>query len=130
MLTSILPFSAETAAAVDAYCLSHSSPLPSTLADHQAWTTRVSQFPNWASSPVQAQLFMFLAGSRHAQRVLDIGSFTGCSALTWKEGMREWGGEVWTLELDPQMIDICNKAFQQYDLEQKIHLLTGPALET
>lgn len=129
MLTSIQPFSPEDAAALNEYCYSHSTPLPSLFTEHQAWTAEIGASPNWMSSPLQAQLFQFLASDRRAQSVLDLGSFTGYSALAWKEGMRPWGGEVWTVEIDSSMIEACQVAFRKYDAEQKIHLLEGAALD-
>ena len=127
MLTSIQSFSPETAAALNEYCCSHSTPLPTLFKDHQAWTAEVGASPNWMSSPLQAQLFIFLASDRRAKSVLDLGSFTGYSALAWKEGMKAWGGEVCTVEVDPSMIEACKTAFRKYDEEQKIHLLEGSA---
>lgn len=130
MLESILPFSLETATAVDEYCRSHSTCLPSIFAEHEAWTIETFETSQMMSGALQAQLYVFLASDRRARRVLDIGTFTGYSALAWKEGMKDVGGEVWTCEASPRSIKACKAAFQKYDPEGKIHLLEGPALQT
>ena len=130
MLAGVLPFPAEVAKAVDEYCCSHSTALPPHLAEHKAWTAENYESPDRMSSSLQAQLFIFLASDRRAKRILDIGSFSGYSALAWKEGMKALGGEVWTLEKDPVMVDACAKALEKYDAEGKIHLVPGPATDT
>lgn len=130
MLAGVQAFSQDIAEAVDRYCLSHSTALEPHFAEHKAWTAETYEFPERMSSSLQAQLFIFMASDRRAKRVLDIGSFSGYSALAWKEGMKLWGGEVWTLENDPVMIDACEKSFSKYDPEGRIHLVPGAATET
>jgi predicted O-methyltransferase YrrM len=130
MLESILPLQPATAVAVDKYCHTHSTPLPPLFADHQAWT--VEKFDKWLmlSGPVQAQLFSFLVSDRGATRVLELGTFTGYSALAWKEGMKYVKGEVWTCEANSKYIEASKEAFRKHDTEGRIHLLEGPAIET
>jgi predicted O-methyltransferase YrrM len=130
MLAGVQPFAAAIAQAVEEYCASHSNPLPDQLVEHKSWTMANFECPEMMSSSLQAQFFIFLASDRRARRVLDIGAFSGYSALAWKEGMKGLDGEVWTLENDPVMIDACRLALERYDRDGKIHLETGPAVET
>jgi predicted O-methyltransferase YrrM len=130
MLAGIQSFPPEIAAAIDEYCQAHSNPLPNLFIEHKEWTATNYEFPERMSSALQAQLFIFMASDRRARRVLDVGSFSGYSALAWKEGMKDTKGEVWTLECHPTMIDACRMALERYDEDQRIHLVPGPARDT
>lgn len=130
MLAGVQPFTAHIADAVDQYCQAHSNQLPTLFVEQKKWTAENYEFPERMSSSLQAQLFIFMASDRRARRVLDVGAFSGYSALAWKEGMRNVDGEVWTLENDPLMITACKATFERYDPEGRIHLEPGPAIET
>jgi predicted O-methyltransferase YrrM len=130
MLAGVQPFTAHIADAVDQYCQAHSNPLSAEFAEHKKWTADNFDFPERMSSSLQAQLFIFMASDRRAHRVLDVGSFSGYSALAWREGMKRVDGEVWTLENDPLMIDACKEAFKRYDPTGRIHLEIGQAIDT
>ncbi|KAH8820746.1 O-methyltransferase [Xylogone sp. PMI_703] len=130
MYESVIPFPNETATRVDKYCCSRSTPLPSIFTELAAWTTEKFETSYMMCCPLQAQLCIFLASDRRARRVLEIGTFTGYSALAWKEGMKAVGGEVWTCEAGARAIEACKAAFKKYDPKRKIHLLEGPAIET
>ncbi|KAH8696539.1 O-methyltransferase [Talaromyces proteolyticus] len=130
MYESIIPFPAESASTVDKYCCSHSTSLPSLFADHAAWTVDKFETSYMMCCQLQAQMCVFIASDRRARRVLEIGTFTGYSALAWKEGMKAVGGEVWTCDVGPRAIAASKEAFAKYDPEGKIHLVEGPALQT
>ncbi|KAL8825717.1 MAG: hypothetical protein Q9191_004246 [Dirinaria sp. TL-2023a] len=130
MFESILPFPPETAAAVDEYCRCHSTDIHPMFAEQEAWTIDNFDTSQMMSGALQAQFYVFFARDRQARRVLEIGTFTGYSALAWKEGMKSISGEVWTCEASPRSIKACKAAFRKYDPEGKIHLLEGLAIQT
>jgi predicted O-methyltransferase YrrM len=130
MLAGVQSFNEGVAKAVDKYCLEHSNPLPSCLDEHKAWTAETFEFPERMSSSLQAQLFIFMASDRRARRILDVGTFSGYSALAWLQGMKDTGGQVWTLENDPKMVEASKAAIAKHDKERRVHLIPGAAIET
>jgi caffeoyl-CoA O-methyltransferase len=64
-----------------------------------------------------------------ARRVLEIGTFTGYSALMMAEGLPE-EGELITCDVDPEAEAIARDFFARSPHGKKISLRMGPALET
>lgn len=62
--------------------------------------------------------------------VLEIGCYTGYSALTWHEATVGTGAEIISLELDPKMIAASKRTFSRYDIEDRVQLIEGPAEES
>ena len=74
------------------------------------------------------QLLKMLIKISGARRVLEIGTFTGYSALMMAEALPE-KGEIITIEMNLLYQELCEKHFAKYDLEQKIRLIKGNARE-
>lgn len=59
--------------------------------------------------------------------VLEIGCFTGYSALAWYEATKKSKAEIITLELDPKMIAASRRTFDRYGLNDRVTLVEGDA---
>jgi caffeoyl-CoA O-methyltransferase len=64
-----------------------------------------------------------------ARRVLEIGMFTGYSALCMAEGLPD-NGELVTCEVDPKVEEVARRYFAESPHGKKIHIRMGPALDT
>ncbi|HYO51653.1 O-methyltransferase [Archangium sp.] len=64
-----------------------------------------------------------------ARRVVEVGTFTGYSALMMAEGLPE-DGELITCDIDPKATEVARGFFARSPHGHKIHLRLGPALET
>lgn len=62
--------------------------------------------------------------------VLEIGCFTGYSALAWYESTVSTQAEIITLELDPKMIAASRKTFDRYKLNDRVTLMEGAAQDS
>lgn len=62
--------------------------------------------------------------------VLEIGCFSGYSALAWYEGTKDTKAEIVTLEYSRKMIAASREAFAKYGVEDRIKLVEGPAEKT
>ncbi|KAL8759747.1 MAG: hypothetical protein Q9199_000553 [Rusavskia elegans] len=62
--------------------------------------------------------------------VLEIGSYSGYSALAWYEGTKSTKAEIITLELSPEMIAATRKTLDTYNLNDRVSLIEGPAQES
>lgn len=80
------------------------------------------------SSWVQGQLLTFLSKLIKPQYILEIGSFTGFSAMCLAKGLQP-NGELHTIELREQDANTALTNFSNSENEKQIHLHLGNALE-
>ena len=112
---------------IETYAINHSN-VPGVVARELAEKTReVEPMSQMLIGPMEGSLFGFLARAIKAQKVLEIGTFTGYSALVFAENLPE-DGEVHTLDLEEKSYtkEFWNKA----GLEKKINLHLGDARKT
>lgn len=115
---------------IEAYAEQWTTPLPP-LIDELVRETKAS-FPErfeMLSGPVEGQYLQMLVAARGARRVLEIGTFTGFSALMMAGGMPE-DGELITLELGPRVSAFARSYFERSPDGAKIRLIEGPAEES
>ncbi|KAL1615418.1 putative secondary metabolism biosynthetic enzyme [Neofusicoccum ribis] len=120
----------EAADHVSQYCEEHSTELPERLAEHWAWTSQSFGDADKMSSKLQGQWMIFTAQDRKPKRILEIGCYSGYSALAWYEGTRDTGAEIITLELSQVMIDASRATFDKHQVTDRVKLLEGPASES
>jgi caffeoyl-CoA O-methyltransferase len=85
--------------------------------------------PQMLSGPMQGQVLKQIASIIQANRILEVGMFTGYSALCFAEGMAE-GGTIMTMDLNPQAISIARKYFERSSYAKQITIMEGTALES
>jgi caffeoyl-CoA O-methyltransferase len=78
---------------------------------------------------VAGRLLELLVWFGRPQRVLEIGTFTGHSALAMAGALPE-GGRIDTCELDPERAAFAQRYFDRSPYGSRITLHIGPALET
>lgn len=79
--------------------------------------------------PVEGKLLEFLSRMIAPAAVLEIGAFTGYSAICLARGLRE-GGILDSLELNDELEDLILQAHERAGLSGKIKLHLGDAKET
>ena len=114
---------------IEEYALVHSSredPLLQALAqDTQANT----KWPQMQTGHVEGSFLRMLVQVSKARRVLEIGTFTGYSALSMAMGLPE-DGRVITCDVDPEATATARRYWEKSGQGAKIELRLGPALET
>ena len=75
---------------------------------------------------IEGQMLKLITRFGKAKRVLDIGTFTGYSALAFAESVPEYG-QVVTIEADHKTAEIARKCFSASKHGGKIHLIEGDA---
>ncbi len=114
---------------IDAYATAHSTPEHGLLRK-VANETRTSMDDHaMMVGPLEGRLLEFLVGLSGARRVLEIGTFTGYSALCMAAALPADGLLV-TCEVDPQTAAIARRHFQSSPWADRIRLKVGPALDT
>ncbi|MBE6182417.1 MAG: methyltransferase [Rikenellaceae bacterium] len=84
--------------------------------------------PRMLSGHIQGKLLKILTRIQRPQRVLEIGTFTGYSALSIAEGLDE-GAEIHTIEIDDELEELAQSYFDRSPHGSKIRLHIGSALD-
>lgn len=115
---------------IEEYAAAHSTPLPPLLQELVA-TTQMEMGPlaTMLSGQIEGLLLQTLIASVRARRVLEIGMFTGFSALLMAEALPA-DGELITCDINPKAIEIAQSFFDRSPHGKKITIKQGPALET
>jgi predicted O-methyltransferase YrrM len=80
------------------------------------------------SGQVQGRFLSMISKMIKPVNILEIGTYTGYSALCLAEGVQE-KGELHTIEIDEELEDIITKYFRQSFHKEKLYLHIGNALE-
>jgi caffeoyl-CoA O-methyltransferase len=105
------------------------SPHEPLLAELSDETARSLGSEGMLSGPVAGRLLEVLVWFGRPQRVLEIGTFSGHSALAMAAALPE-GGRIDTCELDPERAALAQRYFDRSPNGSRITLHVGPALET
>ena len=92
-------------------------------------TYRTQDCPQMVVGPLEAAFLKVMVLAVRARRVLEIGTFTGYSALAMAEALPE-GRSVLTCEIDPDSAAFARRYWDKSPHGKKIDVRVGPALET
>jgi len=85
--------------------------------------------PGMQVGRIEGRFLKMLVRLTGARRILEIGMFTGYSALMMAEGLPE-DGHLITCDVDPKAEAIAQRYFNESPDGHKIEIRMGPALET
>jgi caffeoyl-CoA O-methyltransferase len=114
---------------IEAYCLRHSSTGSKLLRELEKYTRRHCEYSQMLIGPHEGALLAMLVRLSGARRVLEIGTFTGYSALCMAEALPK-NGRLITCEIKPGHAEIAQSFIDRSPHGRKIKLHLGPALET
>jgi len=84
--------------------------------------------PGMLSGHLQGRLLSMLSHLLHPKQILEIGTFTGYSALCLAEGLAK-DGVLHTIESNPELVEIITRYFKASIYNDKIKLHIGKALQ-
>jgi predicted O-methyltransferase YrrM len=102
------------------YIESNSAQEPQILQDLNRETHLKVLQPRMLSGAYQGRLLAMLSHLIKPKRVLELGTFTGYSAICIAEGMKE--GEIMTLESNEELQGIASKYFKRFNNEVNQHI--------
>jgi caffeoyl-CoA O-methyltransferase len=114
---------------IERYVEELSSPHDDLLAELSAETATELGMTQMLTGPVAGRFLELLVWFGRPQRVLEIGTFSGHSALAMAAALPE-GGRIDACELDPERAAFAQRYFDRSPHGSKITLHIGPALET
>lgn len=112
---------------LDQYILDHSDAEGEYL--HRLWrATNVHLLRGrMASGHLQGRLLKMIVRMVRPQNILEVGTFSGYSAICMAEGLCE-GGQLWTYEINDELEDFTRPWIEGSDVASRIHFIIGDAL--
>jgi caffeoyl-CoA O-methyltransferase len=114
---------------IEAYAQAHSTPESAVARAIREETQRTMAHAQMLVGPLEGAFIKMMAQLVGATHVLEIGMFTGYSALCFAEAIPE-DGRVITCEIDESSAAVGRKHFANSPHGRKIEIRLGPALET
>lgn len=111
-----------------AYCESHTTPENPLLQDLNRQTHLKIMMPRMLSGHLQGRFLSMISHMIKPTFILEIGTYTGYSALCLAEGLID-NGKLITLDINQEIEPFVRDFFQQSPLQHKIDYRIGNALE-
>jgi len=114
---------------IERYAQAHSSPEGTLFKALQRVTRAKTQFPEMLVGPLEGNFLKLLVRLTRAKKVLEIGTFTGYSALKMAEALPATGRLI-SLDIDPINTRLARTFWKKSRAGRKITLKIGPAVQT
>jgi caffeoyl-CoA O-methyltransferase len=111
---------------LEQYLLEHSTPEDPVLGELYRQTHIRFVNPNMATGHLQGKLLEFISLMINPENILEIGTFTGYSAICLSRGLKQ-EGKLFTIEINDELTGFSNSYFQKAGIDSKITRLTGRA---
>ncbi|MCC7331961.1 MAG: class I SAM-dependent methyltransferase [Flavobacteriales bacterium] len=113
---------------IEDYIKTHTETESEILKDinHETWEKVLN--PRMLSGHVQGRILSMLSHMINPNNILEIGTFTGYSAICLAEGLQE-NGCIDTIDNNEELESLARKNFKRSGLEKKINLMVGDATQ-
>ncbi len=113
---------------LDTYILAHIEPEPDYL--YRLWraTNIYMLHGRMASGHLQGRLLKMLVQMIRPKRILEVGTFSGYSALCMAEGLEE-GGKIYTFEINDEQEDFTRPWIEGSPMADKVEFIIGDAIK-
>ena len=113
---------------IDNYVVEHSQQEPDILKELSRETWQKVLNPRMLSGAFQGRLLSMIAKLIQPKNILEIGTYTGYSALCLAEGMHA-DGKIFTVDKNEELEPLQNKYFEKSGYRNQIEQFVGNALE-
>ncbi len=110
------------------YAADHTTPMSALLEEVELFTLTRTPYPGMLTGRVEGRFLQIVAQLSGARHIVDIGTFTGYSALAMAEVLTD-DGKILTIEHDPAHAKIAQNFFDRSPSGFKITLRMGEALD-
>ncbi len=114
---------------VEAYALAHTTPPPDYLVALAEETRTTLVAPGMMVGPLEGRYLEMLVFALRPRRILEIGTFSGYSALSMAAGLAP-GGSITTCEISPVHAEMARRHIATSPFRDVIEVIEGPALDT
>lgn len=113
---------------IEKYILQHSTPPDEVLQELERETYLKMLNPRMISGQLQGQLLTLLSRMIRPKTILEIGTFTGYSAICLAKGLQS-GGKLITIEADDELEAFARSYFSRAGFDRTIELRIGQACD-
>ena len=113
---------------IDDYVVQHSENEPALLQELNRETHQKILIPRMLSGHYQGRVLSMISKLVRPQTILEIGTYTGYSALCLAEGMTR-NGSLHTIDINEELHDFQRKYFDRSSYGDRIFQYTGSALD-
>lgn len=113
---------------IDTYVTEHSEDEPKLLQELSKETWQKVLVPRMLSGHFQGRILSMISKLVNPKNILEIGTYTGYSALCLVEGMQK-SGALHTIDKNEELVDLQKKYFDKSDYKNQIHQHLGNALD-
>ncbi len=113
---------------LDNYVCNHTENEPSLLYELNRKTNLEVLRPRMLSGHFQGRVLSMLSHMIQPKQVLEIGTYTGYSALCFAEGLQV-GGKVTTIDVNEELEDLIREYIAKSDYSENIDFVLGDAME-
>ena len=114
--------------ALQEYCENHSSNEPEVLRKLNRETHAQVLQPRMLSGHLQGRFLSMISKLVQPENVLEIGTYTGYSAICLAEGLKE-GGKLITIDVNPELEDRVYKYIEEAGYKDRIQMIIGDAYQ-
>lgn len=111
---------------LDKYIREHSTPEDKVLEDLYRQTNLYVVNPNMVSGHLQGKMLEMISHMIHPSRILEIGTYTGYSAICLSRGLKS-GGQLHTIEVNDELHEMSSRYFALAGVADKVTLHIGRA---
>ncbi len=108
------------------YAAAHTSPEDQVLYSLYRETNLTTVYPNMLSGHLQGRFLEMISHMIRPARILEIGTFTGYSAICLARGLGQ-NGRLHTIDINDELTHVALKYFRLAGLEDRIVMHTGDA---
>ncbi|MBC8399476.1 MAG: O-methyltransferase [Flavobacteriales bacterium] len=113
---------------IDAYSVAHTTSETEVLSDLNRQTNIQILQPRMLSGHLQGRVLSMLSHMIQPTNILEIGTYTGYSAICLAEGLKE-NGKVVTIDRNPELEDFTLSYFEKANVSNKIDFRIGNAID-
>ncbi len=113
---------------LEKYAENFTEPEPEYLKELAAETRSKVELPQMLSGHLQGRFLSMMSKLLRPKLVIDIGTFTGYSAMCMAEGLAE-GGVVHTIDINDRLAPMVDRFLRKARLHDRVHQHLAPATE-
>jgi caffeoyl-CoA O-methyltransferase len=113
---------------LDKYVCDHTEKEPTLLYELNRRTNLEVLRPRMLSGHFQGRVLSMFSHMIRPMNILEIGTYTGYSALSFAEGLQK-GGKVITIDINEELEEIVNHFIDQSEYKENVEMIVGDAMK-
>ena len=113
---------------IDQYACAHTQGENTVLAELNRETWAKVLIPRMLSGHLQGRTLSMFSKMMQPKTILEIGTYTGYSAICLAEGLQE-NGSLHTIDINEELKSMCERYFEKAGIRKQVKLYTGNAMD-